>query len=112
MNHYLKLIIIFCIALFGGCSGHHCIKIGGIYEGAEAEIEYCWNLEKSKAAGVPVLEGGKKGDLYAIPEKDILGINKMLEKNIDKKYIGIPETAIITLKRLLDVWKKTKEREK
>ena len=98
-------VLIVVMFVLSGCSGYQCLKIGGGYMGAEAEIEYCWNIEKSKAAGVPVLSNSEKGDLYAMPEKDILDINKMLGTGAGIKALSITETPIAKLKRLLAEWR-------
>ena len=51
MTSYLLMSVI--LASLATCScgaGKHCIKVGGAYSGIDGEIEYCYDVEKSKEA--------------------------------------------------------------
>jgi len=70
MRFFLIFLISLSLFSFVGCTGRHCIKIGGTYEGIDGNLEYCWDEAKSADAGVPVLSGDS-GTLFGFLDKDI-----------------------------------------
>ncbi len=70
----------------GGCNVPGCLNVGGTYQGAGGEVEYCWNAEKSKSAGAPAFDektGEKKKTLLGISEDEIKEIIDKFKEKID-----------------------------
>lgn len=84
MRLYLSLLLI-SVLLFGCGSGKHCIKIGGNYQGAEGEIEYCFDVEKSEEVGRPVLRDAAGQKFFALTKADVKKLNTLLETKKKKK---------------------------
>lgn len=108
-----KLVIFLLIFLVCGCSGKHCIKLGGSipgdYAGGEnipIDTEYCWDFGESKAAGVDVLKSDSGERLYAITNADVDKINALIEGKQDAiaaKAVSETETPLAKIKRLMAI---------
>lgn len=61
----MKKIILLITIFLGGCSGMQCLRFAGAWNGGTGEIEYCWNVEKSKKAGEPLIQGSD-GAVYRL----------------------------------------------
>lgn len=90
----MKTIIILAIALVG-CTGQHCIKVGGDYQGGTGSIEYCYNAPQSSETGLPVLDS-------ATGEKSVLVPKSELEKLVTAAEKQSKEISSKTQARLSD----------
>ena len=75
---------VFLVILVGCGTGRHCIKIGGDWEGAKGEFEYCYEAKASSEAGRPVLENSAGEKLVGLFEKDLLKINSLIPDEGEK----------------------------
>lgn len=77
----MKILVTLCILglVFGGCSGMHCIKVGGTYGGVTGDLEYCYNAGKSSEVGTPVFENKEGSELIAVPKKELEEVADQLE---------------------------------
>lgn len=95
---YLMILVIlsFMSGLFIGCSaGRHCISVGGGYEGTTGEIEYCFDEQSSKEAGIPAFVN-PDGKSYLIPETDIEKAMDLLEeKTVSISSVEAPITRFL-----------------
>jgi hypothetical protein len=66
MKKTVIFIIVLCLC---GCAGT-CLRVGGGYKDFSGEVEYCFDTEKSKDLGVPVLEETTESG-----EKEIFGFS-------------------------------------
>ena len=113
MRKYIVFVMItFCMFLsldfLGGCAGHHCISIGGEYEGVNGNIEYCWDIDKTKKTGIPVLKDNKGKENYIISKDRVQTINNMLK---DKKINASEYTdPIIDLLARIRRWQRDKNK--
>lgn len=82
----MKFMIAFAAvaAMLAGCAGHSCIKVGGSYQGAGGEMEYCWNAEKTNASGAPAFDksGGEKETIFGFSLEEVDGIIGRLKEKI------------------------------
>lgn len=87
------MIISFAIlALFVGCNGQHCIKVGGNYEGVNGELEYCFDAGKTQEIGSPVVSSSQGKEYVGITENEAKKIVEALEPETieekeDKVYV-------------------------
>jgi len=72
----LAIVVVISLLAASGC-GRHCIKIGGEYKGVDGSFEYCFDYQKSKKIGLPVLKG-PGGEKYIFDDKLVKKINDML----------------------------------
>jgi len=72
---FFCLLLIF-IAGLAGCSGRHCISVGGNYSGIEGNLEYCYDAKSSEVEGVKIFNGND--------EKNVLLSENDLEIIIEK----------------------------
>ena len=95
-----NIIVILSIFLIAGCAGGKCIKVGGTYEGAEGNIEYCWDQASSEKEGtaVTVDKDGKK--LFGFGEDDL---KKLLEKLKGKEETAKAEEVLSLYQQLVRV---------
>jgi hypothetical protein len=76
----LKFLVLFMLpALLLSCAGS-CLKVGGSYKDVAGDIEYCFNAQKSKDAGVPAIDGEGQTFFGITGEQ----IKEILEKLKDK----------------------------
>lgn len=78
-----KVFIVFVVSLiFTGCTGKHCIKFDGEWEGRKGGLEYCFEKEQTATEGRPVLENSDGNKLFGFSGDDL------------KKILGlIPSTS-------------------
>lgn len=98
-NIILITITIFVMPVFQGCSGKHCVKIGGEYQGINGDLEYCFDNEKSKEVGVPVAKS-ESGDSFLLSREQVEKLGNV--KDDENKKIGLKSnlSAEIIIKRL------------
>ncbi len=100
----MKTLFIICIItaiVFTACSGQNCLSIGGSYEGAEGNLQYCWNEASSKEAGVPVLESAN-GNNYLIDEASVTRLNELYDKAMKTETENVSnKTQMSQIKMLL-----------
>ncbi len=88
---FLGIVLVLSL-IFVGCSGKHCVKIGGDYEGIQGNIEYCFDAGQSTSEGRPILVNKDTGDkLFGFSEGDLAGIIKILDTGIVKAE-GVKES--------------------
>ena len=77
----MKNIIIICVLVFTfvGCTGQHCIKVGGNYEGVQGELEYCFDAGKTQEIGSPVTASSQGKEYIGITEQEAKKIMEALE---------------------------------
>lgn len=83
------VVIVMCLFLFG-CSGKHCIKVGGSYEGIQGDLEYCFDYVKSQEAQHPVYSN-EKDSVVLISESNAQKINYLIEKQELKNSESVNE---------------------
>jgi len=83
----LLSIILLCIFI-AGCAGH-CIRVGGSYKDYSGDLEYCFNSQKSKDTGVPVIEETKETG----ETKDFFGFDMDQIKSIYDRVKGVTASS-------------------
>jgi hypothetical protein len=97
------LILSICII---GCTGQHCIKVGGSYQGVDGNFEYCWNSEKSNELQKPVLTGSDGKNIIGITEEDAAKIIKIAEDSFEAKGATKEVVRKPPFKALIEILKK------
>lgn len=98
-----NFIIIAIIAILCGCSGMNCIKVGGSYEGAQGNLEYCWDSAKSEAASAPVLVSPSGESATIITESQAEKIIESTQNTQDNPKVSTQskESAIARIYRII-----------
>lgn len=65
------LVSFFLLLVTFGCNGKHCIKLGGEYQGAKGDLEYCYDKQETKDVGVPVLKDKEGKANYILDDKQV-----------------------------------------
>ena len=75
----VSILIIGCMcACIYGCNGKHCISIDGGYGGFTGGGTWCWETEKTKEIGAPILSYGGE-DAVLLTECDAEKINALVD---------------------------------
>jgi hypothetical protein len=74
-NIYIILIL---SVLLLACSGKHCIKIGGNYEGIQGDLEYCFDQHASAVIQAPILADQDGNPNIILNHQSVEAINEML----------------------------------
>lgn len=93
-----KIIAIVAILGLVGCSGQHCVTVGGTYDGVTGDVSYCYSADKTAEAGVPVLES-EKGEAYLFDFGQVNEIADLLQgmqlKKIEKDSVSPKPIRVI-----------------
>ncbi len=93
----MKNIIVFLYVtllayLLVGCSGRHCLAIGGEKDGISGNIEYCYDFEETKQSGVPSFKKDDGKNIYGFSLDQIEAIKEKILANYSKDNVNINST--------------------
>lgn len=101
MNRIWLILLVLILVLMGGCAGT-CIRVDGSYKDFDGGIEYCFDTQKSKDLGVPVIDENSTNTFFGF---DLEQINKIVDKLKDKIGIKAGPKNIHPVTELLEMLK-------
>lgn len=100
-NIIFLAFLVLCLSVIS-CTGKHCLKVGGNYEGVNADLEYCFDAGSTSAIGSPVVVDNSGMKYIGISEKEVAEIMKEDTEVMDTKQpqpTGVQEKLVLFLKK-------------
>lgn len=95
-------IILVCVLILAGCTtGKTCVSVGGSYDGAAGNVEYCYEPVASKEIGFPYFKSSDGNGGVMLTESQA---NKILSKFYATPK-DVKETQKPAIHRLVEILK-------